>query len=109
MSTRTSMRRMVLATADFATLLLRTEGGAGAAVRVQLPKAPRDRGRDEPLDVASEGRDLLDAARGDEGELGARHDVHRLDLRGEPVVEPVHLELPLEVGDHAKALHHRPG
>ena len=29
--------------------------------------------------------------------------------RREPVVEPVHLELPLEVRDHAEALHHRAG
>src|SRR5690349_7975113 len=82
-------------------LLVGTQGRAGAAVGVELAEALRDHRGDEALDVAAEGRDLLDAARGDEGELRARHDVHRLDLGGEAVVEPVHLELPLEVRDHA--------
>src|SRR5688572_26400330 len=113
MSTRTSMPGMVLASDDGGgrrlLLLLRAERPAWTAVRVQLAEALRDGRGHEPLDVAAERRDLLHAARGDERELGARHDVHRLDLGGQQVVEAVHLELPLEVGDHAEALHHRPG
>ena len=35
---------------------------------------------------------------------GARHHVDGLDLRREVTVQLVHLELPLEVGDHAQAL-----
>ena len=80
-----------------------------AAVRIELAEPRRDLVGDEPFDVAAERGDLLHPARGDERELRARHDVHRLDLGREPVVEAVHLELPLEVRDHAEALHHRPG
>ena len=40
--------------------------------------------------------------------LRARHQVHGLDVRRELPVQVVHLELPLEVGDRAQALHHRP-
>src|SRR5438132_7737912 len=54
---------------------------------------------------SSERRDLLHAARRDEADRRARHHVDGLDLGREGAIELVHLELPLEVGDHSKALH----
>ena len=57
--------------------------------------------------VSAERGDLLHAARGDEAELRARHHVDGLDVGRERAVQVVHLELPLEVGDHAQPLHHR--
>src|ERR671919_1422332 len=99
MRTRTSMWRL--------SLLLRTDGRAGPALREELPESPRHGLRNEVVHVAPEGRHLLDAARGEEAVLRARHEVHRLDLGGEIPVQMVHLELPLEVGDRPQALHHR--
>ena len=84
-------------------------GGPGSSVRIELAEPRRHLVGDEPFDVAAERGDLLHPARRDERELRARHDVHRLDLGREPVVEAVHLELPLEVRDHAEPFHHRPG
>ena len=55
-------------------------------------------------DVPAEGRELLDAARGDEAVLGAGHDVDRLDLLRLTAVELVHLELVFEVRDGAQAV-----
>src|SRR4029450_3414174 len=96
MRTRTSMARSLLRGAD---------GSPGPAVGVQLAEPLCHSSRHQAVDVSTERRDLLDSARGDEADLGARHHVHRLDVRGERPVELVHLELPLEVGDHAQALH----
>src|SRR5439155_13814269 len=62
---------------------------------------------DELGDVAPERRDLLHPAGGDEADVRAGHDVHRLDVRREVAVELVHLELPLEVRHDAQALHDR--
>ena len=80
---------------------------ARATVRIQLCEALRDRGRHELVNPAAERGDLLDPARRDEAVQRARHHVHGLDLRREHAVQVVHLELPLEVGDHAEPLHHR--
>src|SRR5512145_1037290 len=98
MSTRTSMR---------ASLLLRADRRAGPSLREELPKTACHRGRNEVVDVAAEGRDLLDSARGEEAVLRARHQVHGFDLGGQIPVQVVHLELPLEVRDGPQALHHR--
>src|SRR5205814_3548031 len=88
-------------------LLAGTLRRSRAPVREELCQTARDRGRHERRDVAAEGRDLLHAARGDEAHLRARHHVDRLHLRRERPVELVHLELPLEVRDHAEALDDR--
>src|SRR6185436_17959664 len=108
MSTRTSMPGMVLASAADVCSVLRAQGRSRTPVRIQLAEALRHCRGHQALDVAAERRDLLHAARGDEGELRAGHHVHRLDLGREAVVEPVHLELPLEVRDHPEPLDHRP-
>ena len=93
---------------------LRGETGAYPAARqalrsprIQLHEALRDRLRHQLVDAPAERRDLLHAARGDEAVLRARHHVHGLDLGRELAVQVVHLELPLEVRDHAQPLHHR--
>src|SRR5919109_2054045 len=106
MRTRTSMRRSLLVEAE-KPLFLRGERRAGLPLREHLREAARDRLRDELVDRAAERRDLLDAARRDEAELGVRHQVDGLDVGSERAVQVVHLELPLEVGDHAQALDHR--
>src|SRR4030095_4078942 len=82
-------------------------GSARSAAGMELAEALRDGGRDELVHVAAARCDLLDATRRDEGDAGARHDVNGLDVGGERSVELVHLELPLEVGDHSQALHDR--
>src|SRR4030095_1689704 len=97
MRTRTSMR---------ASLLLRADRRAGPTLREELAEPLGACLRHEVVDVAAEGRDLLDAARGEEAVLRARHQVHRFDLGREIPVQVVHLELPLEVGDGAQALDH---
>src|SRR4051812_39904934 len=97
MRTRTSM--------GWAILLLSAEWGATSSVGEELLQAACNRGRHEGGDVAAERGDLLDPARGDEAHLGARHHVDGLDLGRERPVQLVHLELVLEVRDHAKALH----
>src|SRR5581483_11195987 len=89
-------------------LLLGVQGGPAPTVREELPQAARDGRWHELIDISAEGGDLLHTARRDEAHLWARHDVDRLDVRGEHAVQLVHLELPLEVGDDAKALHDRP-
>src|SRR4051794_10119034 len=97
--TRTSIRSSLLVGAD---------GSAFLAGAVQLAEPARDGIGHEFLDVSAERGDLLHAARGDEAVLRAGHHVDGLDLRRERAVQVVHLELPLEVRDHAQALHHRP-
>src|SRR3989442_1022673 len=89
------------------SLLLRAQRGAGPTLRKHLAEAFRNHRRHEFVDLAAEGGDLLYAARGDEAVQRARHHVERLHLRCEDPVQVVHLKLPLEVGDHAKALDHR--
>src|SRR5215471_403715 len=89
------------------TLLLRADRRAGTPVGVQLAEALGDCGRYELVDTATERRDLLDAARRDEAELGTGHDVQRLDVRREEPVQLVHLRFPLEVGEHTQAFDHR--
>src|SRR5579862_606344 len=95
MSTRTSICRM---------LLLVGQWGPAPAVRESLPETARDGFRHELFDISAECGDLLHAARRDEAHLRARHHVHRLDVGREGAIELVHLELPLEVGDHPKPL-----
>src|SRR5262247_132068 len=99
MRTRTSMAQKCT------ELLGGRDGGSRAAVGVQLTEALGDRGRNQPVDVAAVRGDLLDPARRDEADLRARHHVDRLDVGCERPVELVHLELPLEVGDHAETFH----
>src|SRR6185437_17492 len=98
-------RRIGPATRLFSRIL----GRAGPAVREELLEATGDRLRDEGRDVAAVRGDLLDAARGDEADRRARHHVDGLDIGREVPVQLVHLELPLEVGDHAQPLHDRLG
>ena len=83
---------------------LGVERSAAHAVREELLEAPGDRLGHELVNVSPERGDLLHAARGDERVERARHHVHGLDLGGEMAVQLVHLELPLEVRDHAQAL-----
>src|SRR5215213_3994312 len=85
-------------------LLLLAERCPASTVREHLLQAPRDRVRNQFLDVSTERRDLLHPARGHEADLRTRHHVDRLDLRREVAVELVHLELPLEIRDDAQAL-----
>src|SRR5215208_6913716 len=85
-------------------LVLRIFGGSGPAVRKELAEATGDGLWHELIHLSSERRDLLHAARGDEAHLRARHHVDGLDVGRERAVELVHLELVLEVGDHAQAL-----
>src|SRR5919204_6810756 len=101
MRTSTSMSRRIL--------LLRADGSAGPTAREELGEATRDGLGDELVHLAAERGDLLHAARRHEAVLRAGHDVDGLDVRREGPVQVVHLELPLEVRDHAQALHHRPG
>src|SRR5579859_1771033 len=89
-------------------LLLCAEWGAASPDGEELLEPACDDGRHELLHISAEGGDLLHAARGDETDLRAGHHVHRLDLGGERAVQLVHLELPLEVGDHPQALHDHP-
>src|SRR5579862_6465306 len=96
MSTRTSICRM---------LLLVGQWGPAPSVRESLPQTARDGFGHELFDISAEGGDLLHAARRNEAHLRARHHVDGLDLGRERAVELVHLELPLEVGDHAQPLH----
>src|SRR5579862_4261874 len=95
MSTRTSICRM---------LLLVGQWGPAPSVRESLPQTARDGFGHELFDISAEGGDLLHAARRDEADLRARHHVDGLDVGCERAVELVHLELPLEVGDHAQPL-----
>src|SRR5919109_2185058 len=97
MRTRTSM----------GSLFLRIFRGSRTAAREKLCKSTCYGGRHELVDLPAEGRDLLDPARGDEADRRARHDVDRLDLRRKRAVQLVHLELPLEVRDHAQPLDDR--
>src|SRR4051794_60691 len=90
---------------ECAILLLLAEWCPATPVGEHLLQAPRDRMWDKFLDVSTERRDLLHAARGHEADLRAGHHVDRLDLRREVAVELVHLELPLEIGYDAQALH----
>src|SRR5829696_8343916 len=64
---------------------------------------------DQLLDVPTERRQLLDAARAQETVLRAGHQVEGLDVRCLLAVELVHLQLVLEVGDRPQALHDRLG
>src|SRR5581483_10845443 len=80
---------------------------ARPAVRKELLEPSRDRLGHERGDVAPERGDLLHAARRDEAHVRARHHVDGLDVGREVAVQLVHLELPLEVGDHAQPLHDR--
>src|SRR5262249_23961511 len=92
-------RNPPMATASRPHLLRRRNGRTGRPVGVQLGEPAGNRRRNELVHLASERRDLLDAARGDEAVERARHDVERLDLGREQPVQVVHLELPLEVRD----------
>src|SRR4051794_18048736 len=67
----------------------------------------RDAGWDQVVDRAAEGGELLDPAGAEETVLRARHQVERVDVRRLAPVELVHLELVLEIGDRAQALHDR--
>src|ERR1700751_2623197 len=62
---------------------------------------------DQILDLPPERRKLIHAALGQETVLRARHQVHGLYLRVLAPVQLAHLELVLEVGDRAQALHDR--
>src|SRR5262249_40746051 len=97
MRTRTSMA--------WGILLLLVQRGPALSAREEFPQTARDGRWHELFDISAEGRDLLHAARRDEPHLRARHHVHGLDVRRERAVQLIHLELPLEVGDHAEALH----
>src|ERR671925_1447241 len=97
MRTRTSM----------GSLFLRIFRGSRTAAREKLCKSTCYGGRHELVALPAEGRDLLDPARGDEADRRARHDVDRLDLRRKRAVQLVHLELPLEIRDHAQPLDDR--
>src|SRR6266508_6580328 len=88
------------------SLLLRRYGCTTLRSREHLLEAACDRLRNEITHASSEGRDLLDPARGEEAVLRARHQIHRLDLRGEVPVQVVHLEFPLEIRDRAEAFDH---
>src|SRR6476646_947695 len=105
--TRSSSLSMRTSTSICLSLLLGACRGAAPPFREQLLEALGDGGRDEFVHVSAEGRNLLHAARGDERVERARHHVDGLDLGGEMAVQLVHLELPLEVGDHAQALDDR--
>src|SRR3712207_3838418 len=98
MSTSTSIRSsLLLPVGGHARLsVLRVLGRSRTAVREELAEPARDRLRHELVHLAAERGDLLDAARGDEADLRARHHVDRLDLRRERPVQLIHLELPLE-------------
>src|SRR5215218_1319434 len=89
--TRSSSLSIRTRTSMCFSLLLGADGGAGAAVREQLPEAPRHSLGHELLHLPAERRDLLHAARADEAHVRARHHVDRLDVRGERSVELVHL------------------
>src|SRR5439155_18434209 len=89
------------------SLLAWTDGRAGLRTGKELLETTGDARWNEVVHVASEGSDLLDAARGEEAVLRAGHQVHGFHLGRELAVEMVHLELPLEVGDRAEALDHR--
>src|SRR2546422_9450472 len=90
--TRSSSLSMRTSTSMALSLLAGADGGSRSRLRVELAEAPGDRRRDELVDVAAEGGDLLDAARGDEAVLRAGHHVHRLDVRSEQAVSVVHSE-----------------
>src|SRR5215218_4413003 len=94
------------------SLSMRTRTSMGLLARSssageRFLQAPRDRVGDEVGDVAPEGGDLLDSARGQETVLRRRHQVDGLDVVGEMAVELVHLQLVLEVRDRAQALDDR--
>src|SRR2546421_12081623 len=61
------------------------------------------------IDVAAERGELLDSAGRQETVLRARHQVHRLYIRGLPAVQLVHLQLVLEVRGRPPSLYDRPG
>src|SRR5919201_4278868 len=105
--TRSSSLSMSTSTSISGSLLLRRDGGSGATGGIHLPESPRYRFGHQLVDPAPEGGDLLDAAGGDEAVLRPGHQVARLHVRRERPVQVVHLELPLEVGDHSQSLDHR--
>src|SRR3954447_13395118 len=105
--TRSSSLSIRTSTSMGSSLLLRAERGAAPAVREELLEALRDRVRDQFVNLSAKGGDLLHTARGNKGDLRARHHEDRLDVRSEVPVQLVHLELPLEVGRDAQALDDR--
>src|SRR5580704_2644361 len=107
--TRSSSLSMSTRTSISGILLLVREGGATAAVREHLLQPARDGLRHELFDISTECRNLLDTARRHETDLRTGHHVDRLDLRRKGSVQLVHLELPLEVGDHSQALDNHTG
>src|SRR3954470_23062241 len=90
MRTRTSMAIECSRRGGF-HLFGRVFGRSRASLGEQLAEALGNRLRDELVHLPAERGDLLDAARGDEAVLRARHDVHRLDVRRERAVQVVHL------------------
>src|SRR5205823_7480169 len=86
---------------------LRIFRGSRSTLREKLDKPLGYAFGHELVHLSAERRDLLYPARGDEADARARHHVDGLDLRRERPVELVHLELPLEVRDHAQALDDR--
>src|SRR6478672_12613367 len=107
--TRSASLSIRTSTSICLSLLLGACRGAAPPFGEQLLETFRDCGRDQLVHVSPERRNLLHAARGDERVERARHHVHGLDLGGQVAVQLVHLELPLEIGDHAQALDDRLG
>src|SRR5436190_11176425 len=99
-STRTSMWSQCTACAGLLLWVLRRSGPSAGE---ELLEPARYRLRHQLVDAPAEACDLLHAARGDEAHLRACHHVDRLDVGRKRAVQLVHLELPLEVGDHAEA------
>src|SRR4051794_10136066 len=89
MSTRTSTEKSLLAGS--------VSRGEGAD----------DRFRDKLGHGAAELGDLPNTARRDERVGWRAHQVDRLDVGGESLVQVIHLELPLEVGDRTQTFHER--
>ena len=91
-------------------------GAAGPAVRhagAPVGSQGRDerrqhRRRHQTLDVAAEGDDLLDQARGEEGVERVGGHEEGVDP-GQPMVHLGHLQLVVEVADGAQPLDDRPG
>src|SRR4051794_7543400 len=88
----------------FSDLFLRILGSAGATSGKKLLETAGNGRRDEVVHLPAERGDLLHAARGDEADGRAGHDVDGLDLGRQGAVQLVHLELPLEVRDDPEAL-----
>src|SRR5436190_18185996 len=91
----------------FSDSFLRIFGGSRPTLREKLGEPLGYALGHELVHLSAEGGYLLHAAGGDEADARAGHHVDGLDLGSQRPVELVHLELPLEVGDDAEALHDR--